>query len=107
MWSRLARSPSLMIEPVNSDLCLYPKIHHLALWLRRTAYLVDWNGRGWALWAGLPCGLGNGLQFMGGQAARYTAADAVQAKIKMFAGVAQTRDISIAKDAWYYESRRL
>ncbi|KAJ1389852.1 Ureide permease [Sesbania bispinosa] len=43
------------------------------------AYLTDWNGRGWALLAGLLCGFGNGLQFMGGQAAGYAAADAVQA----------------------------
>ncbi|XP_030481826.1 ureide permease 1 isoform X2 [Cannabis sativa] len=43
------------------------------------AYMNDWNGRGWALMAGLLCGFGNGLQFMGGQAAGYAAADAVQA----------------------------
>ncbi|KAK4484049.1 hypothetical protein RD792_011267 [Penstemon davidsonii] len=43
------------------------------------SYLCDWNGRGWALLAGLLCGFGNGLQFMGGQAAGYAAADAVQA----------------------------
>lgn len=43
------------------------------------AYLNDWNGRGWAFLAGLLCGFGNGLQFMGGQAAGYAAADAVQA----------------------------
>ncbi|XP_021756863.1 ureide permease 1-like isoform X1 [Chenopodium quinoa] len=43
------------------------------------AYFKDWNGRGWALLAGLLCGFGNGLQFMGGQAAGYAAADAVQA----------------------------
>ncbi|KAM6548336.1 hypothetical protein CsatB_020012 [Cannabis sativa] len=43
------------------------------------AYVNDWNGRGWALLAGLLCGFGNGLQFMGGQAAGYAAADAVQA----------------------------
>lgn len=43
------------------------------------AYVSDWNGRGWALLAGLLCGFGNGLQFMGGQAAGYAAADAVQA----------------------------
>ncbi|GAV61449.1 Ureide_permease domain-containing protein [Cephalotus follicularis] len=43
------------------------------------AYLTDWNGRGWAFLAGLLCGFGNGLQFMGGQAAGYAAADAVQA----------------------------
>lgn len=43
------------------------------------AYINDWNGRGWALLAGLLCGFGNGLQFMGGQAAGYAAADAVQA----------------------------
>ncbi|KAJ8440870.1 hypothetical protein Cgig2_022726 [Carnegiea gigantea] len=44
-----------------------------------SAYLRDWNGRGWAFLAGLLCGFGNGLQFMGGQAAGYAAADAVQA----------------------------
>lgn len=44
-----------------------------------TAYLKDWEGRQWALLAGLLCGFGNGLQFMGGQAAGYAAADAVQA----------------------------
>ncbi|XP_052173274.1 ureide permease 1-like [Diospyros lotus] len=43
------------------------------------AYLSDFNGRGWAFLAGLLCGFGNGLQFMGGQAAGYAAADAVQA----------------------------
>lgn len=43
------------------------------------AYLSDWNGRHWALLAGLLCGFGNGFQFMGGQAAGYAAADAVQA----------------------------
>jgi len=42
------------------------------------AYLRDWNGRGWAFLAGFLCGFGNGLQFMGGQAAGYAAADAVQ-----------------------------
>lgn len=42
------------------------------------AYFRDWNGRGWALLAGFLCGFGNGLQFMGGQAAGYAAADAVQ-----------------------------
>ncbi|PIN11122.1 hypothetical protein CDL12_16282 [Handroanthus impetiginosus] len=44
-----------------------------------SSYLSDWDGRGWALLAGLLCGFGNGLQFMGGQAAGYAAADAVQA----------------------------
>ncbi|XP_021657661.2 ureide permease 1 isoform X2 [Hevea brasiliensis] len=43
------------------------------------SYLKDWNGRGWAFLAGLLCGFGNGLQFMGGEAAGYAAADAVQA----------------------------
>lgn len=42
------------------------------------AYLGDWEGRQWALLAGLLCGLGNGFQFMGGQAAGYAAADAVE-----------------------------
>eukprot|EP00252_Welwitschia_mirabilis_P002356 TRINITY_DN12283_c0_g1_i1.p1 TRINITY_DN12283_c0_g1~~TRINITY_DN12283_c0_g1_i1.p1 ORF type:complete len:382 (-),score=44.23 TRINITY_DN12283_c0_g1_i1:134-1123(-) len=44
-----------------------------------TAYLRDWRGRQWALLAGFLCGFGNGFQFMGGQAAGYAAADAVQA----------------------------
>ncbi|KAG8366954.1 hypothetical protein BUALT_Bualt16G0022000 [Buddleja alternifolia] len=43
------------------------------------SYLKDWEGRNWAFLAGLLCGLGNGLQFMGGQAAGYAAADCVQA----------------------------
>ncbi|XP_021717935.1 ureide permease 2-like [Chenopodium quinoa] len=43
------------------------------------AYLADSKGRGWALLAGLLCGFGNGLQFMGGQAAGYAAADSVEA----------------------------
>ncbi|CAD6270037.1 unnamed protein product [Miscanthus lutarioriparius] len=42
------------------------------------AYARDWNGRHWALLAGLLCGFGKGFQFMGGQAAGYAAADAVQ-----------------------------
>lgn len=46
-------------------------------------YLSDWNGRGWALTSGLLCGFGNGLQFMGGQAAGYAAADAVQVTSKL------------------------
>jgi hypothetical protein len=45
------------------------------------AYVNDWNGRGWAFLAGLLCGFGNGLQFMGGQAAGYAAADAVQVSL--------------------------
>ncbi|KAJ0240397.1 Ureide permease 1 [Hirschfeldia incana] len=43
------------------------------------AYLNDWKGRGWSLLAGLLCGFGNGLEFMGGQTAGYAAAGAVQA----------------------------
>ncbi|KAK9935031.1 hypothetical protein M0R45_022147 [Rubus argutus] len=57
-------------------------LYHPVLGLPKTsfkAYLKDWDGRGWALLAGLICGFGNGLQFMGGQAAGYAAADAVQA----------------------------
>lgn len=46
------------------------------------AYISDWNGRGWAFLAGILCGFGNGLQFMGGQAAGYAAADAVQVSLK-------------------------
>lgn len=48
------------------------------------AYVKDWDGRGWALLAGLLCGFGNGLQFMGGQAAGYAAADAVQVSFSRF-----------------------
>ncbi|CAH2045592.1 unnamed protein product [Thlaspi arvense] len=57
-------------------------LYHPVLGLPKSsfkAYLNDWNGRGWALLAGLLCGFGNGLQFMGGQAAGYAAADSVQA----------------------------
>ncbi|KAG2706970.1 hypothetical protein I3760_05G127000 [Carya illinoinensis] len=57
-------------------------LYHPILNLPRSslkAYLRDWNGRGWAFLAGFLCGFGNGLQFMGGQAAGYAAADAVQA----------------------------
>ena len=41
-------------------------------------YCQDWEGRPIAIIAGLLCGIGNGFQFMGGQAAGYAAADAVQ-----------------------------
>eukprot|EP00268_Persea_americana_P060869 TRINITY_DN7632_c1_g1_i1.p1 TRINITY_DN7632_c1_g1~~TRINITY_DN7632_c1_g1_i1.p1 ORF type:complete len:441 (+),score=74.99 TRINITY_DN7632_c1_g1_i1:590-1912(+) len=57
-------------------------LYHPVLGLPRssfTSYLKDWNGRQWALLAGFLCGFGNGFQFMGGQAAGYAAADAVQA----------------------------
>ncbi|CAN6283308.1 unnamed protein product [Urochloa humidicola] len=43
------------------------------------AYINDWNGRHWALLAGLLCGFANGFQFMGGQAAGFATADVVQA----------------------------
>lgn len=44
------------------------------------AYMTDWRGRPWACLSGLLCGFGNGFQFMGGQAAGYAAADAVQVR---------------------------
>lgn len=44
-------------------------------------YVNDSKGRGWAVFAGFLCGFGNGLQFMGGQAAGYAAADSVQVTI--------------------------
>lgn len=59
-------------------------MYHPILGLKKTslkAWINDWEGRKWALLAGLLCGLGNGLQFMGGQAAGYAAADAVQVYI--------------------------
>lgn len=43
-----------------------------------SAYVVDFKGRHLAVIAGLVCGFGNVCQFMGGQAAGYAAADAVQ-----------------------------
>lgn len=46
------------------------------------AYASDWDGRSWAFLSGLLCGFGNGLQFMGGEAAGYAAADAVQVSRK-------------------------
>ncbi|KAK1383535.1 Ureide permease [Heracleum sosnowskyi] len=54
-------------------------VPHLSPKSSMTKYINDWNGRYWAFFAGILCGLGNGLQFMGGQAAGYAAADAVQA----------------------------
>ncbi|KAI3955149.1 hypothetical protein MKX01_034178 [Papaver californicum] len=62
--------------------CYYSKHHLHVLNLPQSslkAYVNDWNGRNWALLAGLICGFGNGLHFMGGQAAGYAAANAVQA----------------------------
>ncbi|KAK9829083.1 hypothetical protein WJX72_003800 [[Myrmecia] bisecta] len=43
------------------------------------AWIKDWRLRPVALLAGFICGWGNALQFMGGQAAGYAAADSVQA----------------------------
>ncbi|KAI3959319.1 hypothetical protein MKW98_018909 [Papaver atlanticum] len=48
------------------------------IFLYYPAYLNDWDGRKWALFAELLCGFGNRLQFMGGQAAGYAASDVVQ-----------------------------
>lgn len=50
-----------------------------------TAYARDWKGREIAWLAGTLCGWGNGFQFMGGQAAGYAAADAVQVCYKLHA----------------------
>lgn len=44
-------------------------------------YCQDREGRHIAVIAGLLCGIGNGFQFMGGQAAGYAAADAVQVHV--------------------------
>ncbi|CAM6095449.1 unnamed protein product [Calypogeia fissa] len=44
-----------------------------------SAWLEDWEGRWWALLAGLLCSVGNSFYFMGGQAAGYAAADCVNA----------------------------
>eukprot|EP00249_Psilotum_nudum_P009078 c21694_g1_i1 orf=280-1566(-) len=57
-------------------------LYHPVLGVPRSsfsAYIMDQNGRTLAVMAGIVCGLGNGLQFMGGQAAGYAAAGAVQA----------------------------
>ncbi|CAA6657387.1 unnamed protein product [Spirodela intermedia] len=61
------------------------------------AYLNDWNGRHWALLAGLLCGFGNGFQFMGGQAAGYAAADAVQ---HLLGGVSIRRVSEIVQETY-------
>lgn len=67
------------------------------------AYLNDWNGRGWAFLAGLLCGFGNGLQFMGGQAAGYAAADAVQVNQSLKISPRQTVKFSkSSKNAWFW-----
>lgn len=61
-------------------------LYHPVLGLEKStfgAYLKDWNGRQWAMLAGLLCGFGNGFQFMGGQAAGYAAADAVQVSFEV------------------------
>lgn len=47
-------------------------------------YIYDSKGRGWAVFAGFLCGFGNGLQFKGGQAAGYAAADSVQVSFCFF-----------------------
>lgn len=44
-----------------------------------SSYISDDEGRHFAIMAGIVCAVGNGFQFMGGQAAGYAAADAVQA----------------------------
>eukprot|EP00246_Nothoceros_aenigmaticus_P002091 TRINITY_DN1284_c0_g1_i4.p1 TRINITY_DN1284_c0_g1~~TRINITY_DN1284_c0_g1_i4.p1 ORF type:complete len:308 (+),score=42.73 TRINITY_DN1284_c0_g1_i4:20-943(+) len=57
-------------------------LYHPVLGLPKStlsAYFRDFKGRDLAVMAGLVCGFGNGFQFMGGQAAGYAAADAVQA----------------------------
>ncbi|KAJ4838378.1 Phospholipid metabolism protein [Turnera subulata] len=72
-------SISFFVVAVSLNIAL---LYRPALKLPRSslkAYLEDWNGRGWAFLAGLLCGFGNGLQLMGGQAAGYAAADAVEA----------------------------
>ncbi|CAN1314103.1 Ureide permease 2 [Linum perenne] len=72
-------SVSCFVLAIILNVCF---LYHPVLNLPRSsfkAYIKDWEGRGWALLAGLICGFGNGLQFMGGQAAGYAAADAVQA----------------------------
>lgn len=66
---------------LNISFLYYPVLNTPKSSLR--AYLSDWDGRGWAFLAGILCGFGNGLQFMGGQAAGYAAADAVQVSFKI------------------------
>ena len=59
------------------------------------AYLSDWDGRGLAFLAGIICGFGNGLQFMGGQAAGYAAADAVQVSFLTYINTFFTKENKI------------
>lgn len=69
-----------------------------------SGYLRDWNGRWIALLAGILCGWGNGFQFMGGQAAGYAAADAVQVRkfpcLEHIWSVLLARCLCHALDAW-------
>ena len=64
------------------------------------AYLSDWNGRGWAFLAGFLCGFGNGLQFIGGEAAGYAAADAVQ--VSFITYTSQYVDTYCYIQLWYW-----
>ncbi|XP_015619378.2 ureide permease 2 isoform X2 [Oryza sativa Japonica Group] len=64
------------------------------------AYLNDWEGRQWALLAGFLCGFGNGFQFMGGQAAGYAAADAVQIFQANSSGIATCEHILGNTPVW-------
>lgn len=77
-------------------------LYHPVLGLEKStfgAYLNDWNGRQWAMLAGLLCGFGNGFQFMGGQAAGYAAADAVQVS---FQGNRFLMFLRLTQDEFFY-----
>lgn len=59
-------------------------LYHPVLGVPKSSLAMYWrdrDGRAIAILAGLLCGIGNGFQFMGGQAAGYAAADAVQVLI--------------------------
>lgn len=67
-------------------------------------YVNDSKGRGWAVFAGFLCGFGNGLQFMGGQAAGYAAADSVQVCFYLSVSISSYRLISSLHFGFEYMS---
>lgn len=60
-------------------------------------YLKDNKGRMLAIYAGVVCGIGNGFQFMGGEAAGYAAADAVQVSSEDFLQIGSFHACQIAE----------
>uniref|UniRef100_A0A0E0BT31 Ureide permease 2-like n=1 Tax=Oryza glumipatula TaxID=40148 RepID=A0A0E0BT31_9ORYZ len=73
-------SPAINLATNDQWRTLRDGVPHLKVYSAFFYFSVSvFRRRHWALLAGLLCGFGNGFQFMGGQAAGYAAADAVQA----------------------------